>query len=123
MAADNNITLGKSGENIAARFLRKNGYKILDANFRTKIGEIDIVAQEQGYICFIEVKTRQGTSFGCPEEAITPRKIRKLSQMALWYLKANRLMDQPCRFDVVSIVLAAPDSPQIQLFKDAFRVE
>ena len=77
---------GQMGEGLAADFLMKKGYRILERNFRTKLGEIDIVAKDKDTICFIEVKSRTDFSFGSPLESITAFKRKKLSQVALSYL-------------------------------------
>ena len=94
---------GKMGESLAERFLKKKGYEILERNFRCPLGEIDLIAKEAGELVFIEVKTRQTTSFGFPEEQITWRKQKKLEQLAQFYLKRYR-KEEPCRIDVVSIL-------------------
>ena len=95
--------IGRSGEIAAARHLKKNGYKILAQNFSCPVGEIDIVARDGETIVFVEVKTRRSMSYGSGRLAITPQKKKKISMTALFYLKANRQMDQPGRFDVITV--------------------
>ena len=79
--------LGTHGEDLAVEFLKRRGYRILHRNFKLKFGEIDIVAQEGDTVCFIEVKTKTTDQMGTPFEAITSFKQRKLSKLALAYLK------------------------------------
>ena len=98
-----NRVVGKQGENIAARFLARKGYKIIGRNVRTFVGEIDIVARKKAFTVFAEVKTRKNESFGPPYLSITEKKKRKLVQCALCYLKMKNMLNMPWRIDVVSI--------------------
>jgi len=116
------IELGQKGEKIAVNFLKRNGYSIITTNYRTRLGQIDIVAKEKNTVCFVEVKTRQTQRFGRPYEAIEATKVRKLSQVALLFLKQNRLLSSPARFDVVSIFYQ-DIRPQIELIKNAFELD
>jgi len=95
--------LGKLGEKIAAEFLKERGYQIIDQNYRTRGGEIDIVAKEGETIVFVEVKTRISAEFGYPEEAIDGRKQHKLAMTAEHYLAAHRLYEVDYRIDAVGI--------------------
>lgn len=113
------ITTGKEGEKIAAAFLKKNGYRISDINFRCPLGEVDIVARENKEIVFIEVKTRKSNRLGYPEQAVGIRKQKKMSQLALWYLQKRKIVDVAARFDVVAITLY-PEGNDIKLIKNAF---
>jgi putative endonuclease len=113
------IATGKEGEKIAADFLKKNGYRIIDKNFRCPLGEIDIVAREKGAIVFVEVKTRKSSKLGYPEQAVGIRKQKKMSQLALWYLQKRKLADISARFDVVAITML-PSGNEIKLIKNAF---
>jgi putative endonuclease len=113
------ITTGKEGEKIAAAFLKKNGYRISEINFRCVLGEIDIIAQEKGELVFIEVKTRKSRELGYPEQAVGIRKQKKMSQLALWYLQKNNITDAHARFDVVAITML-PSGNEIKLIKNAF---
>lgn len=96
-------TFGKSSEDAAAAELERRGYEILARRYRTRHGEIDIVAREEETTVFVEVKARATTEFGTAAEAVTRRKQQKLIAMAREYLACNRLTDVPCRFDVVAI--------------------
>ncbi len=111
--------LGLAGEGIAARYLKKNGYRLLERNYRNAIGEIDIIAVERETIAFIEVKTRQSDRFGSPKWAVTSRKQRKLSMVALCYLKAVGKCSQKARFDVVAVSLEQ-GKPVVEIIKNAF---
>ena len=116
-----NKSLGKYGELLARQYLKGQGYRILEENFRNKIGEIDLIAQDGKTICFVEVKTRKSLGQGQPYEAVTPWKIRKLSQMAMSYLKYKfHSLEIPVRFDVISIVQKNDKAPNIQHIKNAF---
>lgn len=117
--AKQNLVLGKSGENIAVDLLKEEGYKILATNFRTKLGEIDIVAKDKDTLCFIEVKTRCSDRFGLPFEAISASKQRQISKVALLFLKEKNLLGKKARFDVVSVSFAK-DFPKINVLKNAF---
>ncbi len=101
--ADNRQQFGKMGEELAVAHLRKKGYKVIQRNYRTRIGEIDIIARHKGRIVFVEVKTRRSGSYGNPKLAVTQKKQRKISMVALEYLKKHHLMQTPARFDVVAI--------------------
>jgi putative endonuclease len=115
------IATGKSGEDAAVSFLERNGYTIIQRNFRTSLGEIDIVAQEKDVLCFIEVKTRSDDSFGAPQEALTKTKQRQIAKAALTYLKAKRLFDRRARFDVVWVRMSR-EPPAIGVIKNAFEL-
>ncbi len=117
------IDLGQYGENTAAHFLERRGYQILESNYRTRFGEIDIIAKEKDVICFVEVKTRTTPSHGNAFESVTPQKQKKLVRLALGYLEKNNLLDVAARFDVVAIDPHDPQHPQIQIVKNAFEIE
>jgi putative endonuclease len=114
--------LGKKGEEIALRFLKKNGYRIIERNYTCKMGEIDIIAREKETFVFIEVKTRRSTTFGPPQLAVDQRKQGQLSRVALYFLKEKRLEEVKARFDVVAILLG-PKGEEIELIKDAFDLQ
>jgi putative endonuclease len=114
--------LGIKGENIAVRFLTRKGYAIMQRNFKTPFGEIDIIARDRETIVFIEVKTRKDALFGYPFEAVTKRKIHKLKNSALFYLKKQR-QEPRARFDVLSIFSSDAGHPEIEHIIDAFEVE
>lgn len=94
--------IGKNGENTAADYLVRNGYKILERNYRTKVGEIDIIAFKKGVIVFVEVKTRSSGFYGQGFDAVDSNKRKKIIQTAGIYLSLNG-GEKACRFDVVSI--------------------
>jgi putative endonuclease len=112
---------GQRGESLAAWYLKKNGYKIIEQNYRTPLGEIDIIAKEKKTIVFVEVKSRQSIRYGNPKWAVTPKKQRKVSMVALQYLKSTRQMDARARFDVVAVT-SNHDQPQIEIVKNAFEL-
>ena len=114
--------LGRAGEDIAAEFLRAQGYKILEKNYRSRLGEIDIVARDKKTFCFVEVKMRTQGVFGSALEAITPRKQHQISKVALGYLKERRLLSAPARFDVVAVTQNESGAPEIELIKNAFEL-
>ena len=95
--------LGRKGEQMAAQALLERGYRIVEHNFRCRYGEIDLIAEEKGDLIFVEVKTRRGTAFGQPEEAVTRAKRRKLAEVASYYLDMHHAGDRPWRIDVVAI--------------------
>ncbi len=116
-------SLGALGEDEAVRFLKRNGYRIVERNYKSRLGEIDIIAEENGAICFVEVKTRSSQNFGVPQDALTKTKRHQLSKMALGYLKHKRLHDCKTRFDVVSIKINDAKKKDVELIKNAFEME
>lgn len=112
---------GASGEKLAGRFLRKQGYKILYRNFRGRSGgEIDIVCRDRDTLVFVEVKTRGSEEFGRPVEAISRDQKRRISRGALAWL---RMLDNPeilFRFDVVEVIMAAGTEARVDLIRNAF---
>ncbi|MFH1640740.1 MAG: YraN family protein [Candidatus Omnitrophota bacterium] len=115
------ISLGKTGEEEALRFLKEQGYKIWKRNYKTKLGEIDIIAKDKDTVCFVEVKTRHSDKFGSPEESITQSKQKKIIRLALSFLKEMNLLDNKARFDVVSVAYAQ-GKPIPKLIKNAFEL-
>ncbi len=118
----NHLSLGRHGEEIACRHLRRNGYRIITRNFRTRLGEIDIIAEEQGTLVFVEVKTRKGAGFCDPLEAVSQAKCRQISKVALEYVEKEGKQNQVCRFDVVGVTLKQGSPPQIETVRDAFEL-
>jgi len=114
--------LGKKGEELALRFLKKKGYRIIEKNYVCKMGEMDIIGKEKDTLVFIEVKTRTSTEFGPPQLAVHSSKQRQLSKVALNYLNEKRLNDVKARFDVVAIVLEQ-NREEIDLIRDAFELQ
>ena len=98
-------SLGILGEDVACTELRRRGYEILERRYRTRFGEIDVVAREGGCTVFVEVKTREGDEFGGGAEAVTEWKQRRVAHMAVDYIARNDLHDRPCRFDVVVVTM------------------
>ena len=118
----NNLqAFGEQGESLAVWYLKKNGYKIIEQNYRTKLGEIDIIAKEKKTLVFVEVKSRRSMRFGNPKWAITPKKQRTISMVALSYLKATKQSNAKARFDVIAIS-SNHDEPQIEIIKNAFEL-
>ncbi len=114
-----NQTVGSRGEDLACDFLLKQGYQILERNYRIRGGEIDIVAMDGDYLVFIEVKARNSDEYGLPVESITPWKIKSLLKTALFYCQKIKWEDGPFRLDMVSIDFAKdPDNPQIELIRN-----
>ncbi len=120
--SNTNIELGKKGEDEAVKFLQKQGYKIIQRNYKNKLGEIDIIAKDGKTLCFIEVKTRTNLNFGYPQEAITQQKQKKLNRVALSYLKQYNLLNFPARFDIASVMFTNQNKTEIEIIKDAFSV-
>lgn len=114
--------LGLSGEEAAARYLAKSGYKILVKNYRCKLGEIDIIARDGEDLVFIEVKTRSGLSHGSPAAAVNTRKQRQISRAAQCYLAEQTLFDSPARFDVISVLFDGTNPERIEHISDAFEL-
>jgi putative endonuclease len=113
-------TLGQRGEAEAARFLRRLGYKILARGRRLAPGELDLVALDGRTIVFVEVKTRTSKETGHPAEAVDAVKQRKLTRLAVTFLKRHGLLEHPARFDVVAITWPDSGRPLIEHFKNAF---
>jgi putative endonuclease len=112
--------LGETGESLACAELERLGYAILARRYRTRHGELDIVARDSGCVAFVEVKTRDTARFGHPAEAVTAQKQRRLAHMAEDYLSRQGLRDVPCRFDVVAVE-SGVTPPRITVYRDAFR--
>lgn len=112
----NNRSVGTDYEQKAAQYLREHGYQILEMNFCCRMGEIDLIAKEGGYLVFIEVKYRAGTQMGEPQEAVNYRKQRKICMAASYYcLRHNIPPQQPCRFDVAACLAG-----EWTIIRDAF---
>ena len=112
--------LGAQGETLAAAYLQRVGYRILARNYTCRCGELDLVAEQDGCLCFIEVKSRRSASFGGPAAAVNREKQRRIARAAAHYLQAFHPGPPPaCRFDVVAL----HDQGEPELIPDAFRVE
>ncbi|MEP6995027.1 MAG: YraN family protein [Acidobacteriota bacterium] len=111
--------VGQRWERLAEKRLKDEGYRIQARNYRTRTGEIDFIAEENGVLCFIEVKGRSGLRFGAPAEAVTAEKQGRIVRAAELYLSRQRIGSRPCRFDVVSI-LERDGEAQIAILRGAF---
>jgi len=108
-----------SGEELACAELQRRGYAILERRYRTRAGEIDIVARDRGTVVFVEVKTRTGGAFGGAAAAVTGWKQRRVAHLALEYLSRHGLHRCPCRFDVVAIDVDE-ETPRVTVYANAF---
>jgi putative endonuclease len=120
MAEDYRQSLGKLGENLACAALSERGYAIIATRYRTRSGEIDIVARHGDTTVFVEVKSRAGDEFGGAAAAVTAWKQRKVARMAMDYVARHRLEDTPCRFDVVTVEVFDGKPPRIEIYQHAF---
>jgi putative endonuclease len=111
--------LGGRGEDLAAAALKKQGYRILERNYVTPLGEIDLIARQGRDLVFIEVKTRASLGFGAPQDAVSAPKQERLRRLADYYLKRKGLVEARVRFDVVGITINGANS-HIEIFPDAF---
>jgi len=119
------VQLGATGETLAVNYLKRLGYKIIEQNFRVRYGEIDIIAEQDGTLVFIEVKTRTGKRYGVPFESITADKQSHLSKAALEYMSRNNCHDRLARFDVIGVQFDAGEpgnlsDARIEIIKNAF---
>jgi len=121
MTSDARQSLGKLGEDLACDELRRRGYAILERRYRTRAGEIDIIARHGDVLVFVEVKARNGDEFGSGAEAVTAWKQRRVALMAADFLARRRMHDRPCRFDVVSVAVGE-GHPRIEVIPGAFHV-
>ncbi|MBW6485041.1 MAG: YraN family protein [Syntrophobacterales bacterium] len=113
------LGVGKRGEELAAVYLAKVGYRIIERNYRCIFGEIDIVAEEGGSIVFIEVKSRRSIAYGDPQLAVGARKQKKISMVALNYIEEKHQHSRNARFDVVAVKIL-PTGTTFELIKNAF---
>jgi putative endonuclease len=115
-----NFLKGKTGESIAANFLEKNGFKIIEKNWRfSRLGEIDIIAEHENILVFVEVKTRSSNLFGQPLESVDERKFNKIKKLAEIYLSRLEINNYSgIRFDLVGILFKNP--PEITYFKNVY---
>src|SRR5436190_971811 len=119
----NRQLLGIQGEDLAAQELQRRGYAILARRYRTRFGEIDIVAQDADAVVFVEVKARRTARYGSAAEAISVWKQRRIAAMALDYLAWSDRLNDPCRFDVVAIDGVGSNALNIRVISDAFLSE
>lgn len=112
----NKRLVGARQEQKAVEYLKEHEYQIMECNFRCRTGEIDVVANNNGYLVFVEVKYRKSSSMGLPEEAVDYKKMKRISRTAQFYLLKNHIpSDKPCRFDVITIL-----DKDISLIQNAF---
>ena len=123
MSGGESRLLGRWGEALAAEELRRRGCRLVEAGWRCRFGEVDLIAEEGPFLCFVEVKTRTNTQMGLPREYVTAGKQARIRKTALFYLCDNGL-DCPARFDVAEVYAAAPGdekSVRIVYVEDAFQ--
>jgi len=116
---NNSKETGTRGEEIAAAYLKKEGYRIQERNYRCPLGEIDIIALDGDEVVFVEVKSRRSEDFGAPEAAVDTRKQAKLSRIALNYINEHNLNDRNARFDVVAVRIS-DGVGRLRLIRNAF---
>ncbi len=115
------LLLGKEGERVAERYLQKKGYKLVERNYRCKVGELDLIVLDRGVVVFVEVKTRTGRGFGSPLEAVEFRKQRKMIQAAQFFLAEKGLQQRDARFDVVGVSWPGRE-PIVEHIENAFEL-
>ncbi len=118
----NHLKAGRLGEDLALNYLKKNGYRVVERNFRCNLGEIDIIATEGKTVVFVEVKSRWSERFGSPQMAVDTHKQKRISRVALVYMKSRGLKDRSARFDVVAVRFF-PEGPRIELIRNAFDLQ
>ena len=111
---------GKAGEEAAVRHLESLGYRILETNYKDRLGEADIIAFDDTTLVFVEVKTRKSTRCGTPGEAVDGAKQKRLTRIALSYAARRKVLHRQVRFDVVEVIVQGDEVKQIRLIKDAF---
>ena len=121
--SQNNQTSGKQGEDLAADTLRNKGYAVLARRYRTRYGEIDIIAKDKDTLVFVEVKARRTDQFGTAAECVSESKQRRIAAMALDYLNRINRPDALCRFDVVAIDGLGTSQATVNVIKDAFVID
>jgi len=115
--------LGAKGEGLAAKFLKRRGYRIIQRNYRCKLGEIDIIAERDRTTVFVEVRSKQTEGFGPPQYSITAAKRRQISKVALSYIREKNLVGQSCRFDVIAVTFSSESRrPGIEHIENAFEL-
>ena len=116
----NNRILGNRGEQAAAFYLISHGYQILERNYRSPVGEIDIIASIDTTVAFVEVKTRRSLAYGRPCEAVDYRKQQRIIRAAGWYIRGHNLSGRSLRFDVMEVFASSGGSMQINHIRGAF---
>ena len=118
-----NLIVGALGEKAALTTLKNKGYKIIAVNYRNRFGEIDLVARDGETLVFIEVKTRLTDTCGLPQDSVVQSKQKKISRVAVGFLKENNLLDKKARFDVVSVTFDVHQEPLVDVIQDAFELD
>ncbi len=112
---------GRAAEESAASFLLEQGYQIIARNYRTRLGEIDLIARENGYLVFIEVRSRRHEGLGLPQETVDKSKQNRLRRLARQYLADHQQFEALCRFDVVGVLIDLYGTiHSMELIRDAF---
>ena len=118
------LKTGQIGEVKGVSYLKGLGYKILETNYQTPLGEIDCILKDKKTVVFIEIKTRKGVAYGFPEEAVHEQKQQKIARVAQWYLKSKGLIDKvPVRFDVLAVLMLDSSQFGFNHIKNAFEIE
>ncbi len=117
------LVFGKRSEEIAAQYLCSKGYRILERNYRTPRGELDLIAQDGDVLVFVEVKARRGVVFGEPQWAVDARKRQHLIKASLFYLSRKKIQDRCCRFDIVIVREDNHGQISIELIQNALEIE
>jgi len=112
--------LGKRGEQLAAKYLAKSGFKIIERNYRCRLGEVDLILSKNDQLIFVEVKTRSSIKYGQPAEAVNSKKKANYFRLATHYVSFKRLNDINLRFDVIEIMYDADGTYKINHIPDAF---
>lgn len=120
IGADRRRELGRRGEQAAAQFLTARGLAVIDRNWRSRTGELDLVAVDGDAHVFVEVKTRTGTGFGAPAEAVTARKARRIRGLAIEWLRAHGVFAPEIRFDVIAVYWPSGHDPRIEHLAGVF---
>ncbi len=112
--------VGILGEKLAKDFLKKQGYRILESNYRCPEGEIDLITRHKDSLVFVEVRAKKSLEFGSPEESITPAKMEKLRAVAAYYQQTHNNLPASCRIDVVAVEIDQKNKPsRIEVIENA----
>ena len=119
--ADGRQRLGRLGESAAETYLVRSGMRILARRQRSRLGEIDLIAEHNGLVVFVEVKTRRSTRYGWPAESVTPTRQRRMARAALAFLSRTGRLERACRFDVIEVYADGSAVERVHHIEDAFR--
>jgi putative endonuclease len=114
---------GRHGEQLAERFLRSKGYRLVARRFSAPVGELDLIMRDRDTLVFVEVKTRRDRKLADPQDAVNTTKQRRMVRTARWFVNARGLESRPCRFDVLTVTVPEGGDAQIEHFPDAFAPE